>query len=514
MAPQRKAREWDYLDPQVCKYCRRVFYNKQSRYLRHLRHHELSIRPYWYDFKRVRTLKQRRKKCDKSGSKIDTSVQGAAVSAILHRNKTSESSRFGKVPAPSSSSSPTHKEDTHVLLPWVPTGTSSSQRDKEIHVCSKSTTIGRVQIEKAATSASVKSKSINCDTTATVMKNLSNFDKKFGHAPPSINTRTSLHDEVQQESGPLPASSPLTIRDKVQGKYIMSTSRSSESTHLERVQKRFLSASAASQSANCDKVQTTHKSPLSVKSCDKKVQIGLVSPLIKSNHSHCEEVKAGHFSLSTLTVHESVHGEDALSSQVEGAQKEHVAALVTRKSTNCDKVQTARVSPAIRSKSKHCDKKVQDSRMSPSVESKSSHCAKVQPKHVTFFEDLWGDKLPIGIVSAASKKKATNSNKKIQVAHVSPSLKSKFSSCKKVQSSHVSSPVSNHSIHRKKVEAGHVSSSASRIISSDKKARKDHHRCQASRNVVTKCMQDMCRHHCQIRRHRLPESRKDIKKLL
>ncbi|XP_072019375.1 uncharacterized protein [Amphiura filiformis] len=47
---KRRPREWDYLMPHVCKYCRR-FYNDVFRYLSHIRHHEMKIRPYWYDYK-------------------------------------------------------------------------------------------------------------------------------------------------------------------------------------------------------------------------------------------------------------------------------------------------------------------------------------------------------------------------------------------------------------------------------------------------------------------------------
>ncbi|XP_072020035.1 uncharacterized protein [Amphiura filiformis] len=263
--------------------------------------------------------------------------------------------------------------------------------------------------------------------------------KRIGRVvPPSINT--DFHHGNESSS----VSSSSTNRQNIQARHALPTSRSIESTHLDRVQTGLLSA-------------TVRKSP-SVRSCDKNVQIGLVSPLIKNKNLHCEEVNVGHnISLSSLT--KSTHNDKVhvLSSQVEGEQREHVAALVTTKSATCDKVQTARVSPSIRGKSKHCDKKVQDG--SPSRESKSLYCAKVQPKHVTFYEDLWGDKLPTSIVTEASKKKATNSNKTIQVAHVSPSLKSMALSCEKVQVSHVSSPVSNHSTHRKKVESGHVSSS-------------------------------------------------------
>ncbi|XP_072018446.1 uncharacterized protein [Amphiura filiformis] len=48
---QRRPREWDYLMPHVCQYCGRRFYNDVFRYLFHIRHHELRIRPYWYDYK-------------------------------------------------------------------------------------------------------------------------------------------------------------------------------------------------------------------------------------------------------------------------------------------------------------------------------------------------------------------------------------------------------------------------------------------------------------------------------
>ena len=53
---KRRPREWAYLDPQVCRYCRRVFYNRQRQYLHHLRRHQVRIRRYWYGYKRTTRL--------------------------------------------------------------------------------------------------------------------------------------------------------------------------------------------------------------------------------------------------------------------------------------------------------------------------------------------------------------------------------------------------------------------------------------------------------------------------
>ena len=45
----RPKRQWDLLLDPVCKYCKRRFIENIPRYKSHLRNHELSIKPYWYD---------------------------------------------------------------------------------------------------------------------------------------------------------------------------------------------------------------------------------------------------------------------------------------------------------------------------------------------------------------------------------------------------------------------------------------------------------------------------------
>ena len=50
---RRRPRNWALLMPLVCKYCRRRFFNDVFRYLFHVRHHEMNIRPYWYDYRKT-----------------------------------------------------------------------------------------------------------------------------------------------------------------------------------------------------------------------------------------------------------------------------------------------------------------------------------------------------------------------------------------------------------------------------------------------------------------------------
>ncbi len=59
--PRRPARAREYLMPHVCKYCRQRFFHDTNQYIIHLRHHELWVRKYWYNYKKKMTPVPRRK---------------------------------------------------------------------------------------------------------------------------------------------------------------------------------------------------------------------------------------------------------------------------------------------------------------------------------------------------------------------------------------------------------------------------------------------------------------------
>ncbi|XP_072020158.1 uncharacterized protein [Amphiura filiformis] len=231
MVLQRTRREWDYLDPQVCKYCRRVFYNRQRRYLRHLRHHELSIIPYWYDYKRARESKVRKEKFNKYVYKPVTN-KSSVISVIV-------TSRPKKINKASSSVTRRDKVDAgHVSLSF--TNESSDNHNVQEGILSPS---GSPSVTYQAE-----------------------------HMPPSLASKSSHHYKA-----PKRVSLPLvTARDKFLEGHVSLASTNDSSRHEKHV-KGLVSPSLSRESSNNDKV--TAMSPiLTVDSSHRhKVQTGHLS---------------------------------------------------------------------------------------------------------------------------------------------------------------------------------------------------------------------------------------------